>query len=77
MVIILCECDWRLGHPLPPHQHMRLSLVEANDGRFRLWINNHIPQEGYTVLAEVEELGFNVDWKELARRETVPSVIHR
>lgn len=69
MVIVLCQCDWGLGANLPAHEHAVLSLVRPTDraDKAPMWFRSFIPQRGWEVLAEVEELLFNVPWKQLAR----------
>lgn len=68
--IILCECDWGGLGPFPPHYHIVQQWVQrAKDGK-KFWATKMLNTPGYTLLAEVEEIHFNVPWKALWRAES-------
>lgn len=71
MVVNLCDCDWGLGVRLPWHEHATLTLArpEGQDGA--RWFRGFIPQRGWEVVAEVEELFLSVPWKALAREHLI------
>lgn len=68
MLQICCECDWGLDTRLPPHVHFLHEWIELPDGR-RLWMpgGTHRLNPDMTLLAEVSEISFSVDWKKLWR----------
>lgn len=71
MVIELCSCDWGLGSPLPAHEHAVMTLIRREDDDRPMWVRGFIPQRGWEVVAEVEELFLNVPWKQLAREHLI------
>jgi hypothetical protein len=71
MVIELCSCDWNLGAPLPSHEHATFHLVRPVGEEGAMWTRCYIPQRGWEVLAEVEELILNVPWKVIAKEALV------
>lgn len=68
MEIILCDCDFGLGTPMPSHYHVRKQLIRSADGReiwgTNFWIEGNPEWE---VLIDCEEIVFSIDWKALFR----------
>lgn len=74
MVIELCSCDWGLGAPLPWHEHAVMTLVRREDNGDTHWFRSFLPQRGYEIVAQVDELFFDVPWKQVAREHLLEAV---
>jgi hypothetical protein len=67
--IIMCECDFGLGVPMPSHYHVRKQLIRSTVDDRQIWMTNFWTKgnPGWEVVIECEEIVFSVDWKALFR----------
>lgn len=68
-MIELCTCGWDIAgvDGLPAHQHVTYRLIRRERDGFEFEMRSHwLPQTGFTVLEERDEIALAIPWKRLA-----------